>query len=640
MAGQAETLVALRRGHEPPTRALPPGLAAALRALATAPCSELELAALVTDADGDSGLFRLHPLLMAFDAAGRLEHSVRLDGEMLARLRPLADRPPGRRRLPSGPLTLSRFAIIRPNAGNLQVQAANGQHAVELAPAAVPLLAGLADGTTPEELAGPLPHDAVTGVLGLLHAAGAVVGSAARDAEDTEPAVARWPVPDLWLHTVSRSNRAVGGYGPTAPHAGGFPAPPAVPPARGGRTVALPRPATAPLPRSGPAARPGTADLDTLLAARRSIRAHDDAAPITLDQLAALLHRVARSWGVHRVPTVSRTGEVLGEHEVLARPYPAGGGLHELELYPVVTRCAGLDPGLWHYRGTDHVLEHVAEPTPALRSLVGAAAAGGQFPADPQVLLVVTARFGRVQQLYQGMAYALILRDVGVLYQTLYLAGAAMGLACCALGGGDAADFAEASGLDPLVEGSVGEFTLGSALLTEIGSADDVSIPARNPSRAEARATEAATLGSGPTGCETRIAGEEFQGVREEIQMESQERAEFVNSFTKLLTKAWSDDQFAAKLDNNPKEAAAEVGLTVPAQGEVVIVRDFEGEYSDDHNARIDAQIALWETGKDTGRYELHVPRTPQIDTAELSESELEGVAGGYCCCCPCCCCA
>lgn len=122
--------------------------------------------------------------------------------------------------------------------------------------------------------------------------------------------------------------------------------------------------------------------------------------------------------------------------------------------------------------------------------------------------------------------------------------------------------------------------------------------------------------------------------------MNTQDRAEFVSAFTRLLTRAWSDDAFAAKLDTNPKEAVAEAGLTVPDHAQVVIVRDFVGEYSDDQAARIDAQIALWETGTTTGRYELHVPRTPQIDTAELSEDELEGVAGGYCCCCPCCCCA
>jgi hypothetical protein len=37
-----------------------------------------------------------------------------------------------------------------------------------------------------------------------------------------------------------------------------------------------------------------------------------------------------------------------------------------------------------------------------------------------------------------------------------------MGLAVCGLGGGDAGDFAAATGLDYHVEGSVGELVIGS----------------------------------------------------------------------------------------------------------------------------------------------------------------------------------
>jgi SagB-type dehydrogenase family enzyme len=81
---------------------------------------------------------------------------------------------------------------------------------------------------------------------------------------------------------------------------------------------------------------------------------------------------------------------------------------------------------------------------------------------DPQVVLIVTARFGRVMWKYHGMAYSLILKHVGVLYQTIYLVGTAMGLGVCGLGGGDAADFAAASGLAYHAEGSVGELVIGT----------------------------------------------------------------------------------------------------------------------------------------------------------------------------------
>jgi SagB-type dehydrogenase family enzyme len=63
---------------------------------------------------------------------------------------------------------------------------------------------------------------------------------------------------------------------------------------------------------------------------------------------------------------------------------------------------------------------------------------------------------------YHAIGYSLILKHVGVLYQTLYLVGTAMGLAICGLGGGDASDFAAASGLEYHAEGSVGELIIGT----------------------------------------------------------------------------------------------------------------------------------------------------------------------------------
>jgi hypothetical protein len=47
-----------------------------------------------------------------------------------------------------------------------------------------------------------------------------------------------------------------------------------------------------------------------------------------------------------------------------------------------------------------------------------------------------------------------------------------MGLAPCALGAGDPAVFAEATGLDPLIEGTVGEFILGSRPAAGTGDLD------------------------------------------------------------------------------------------------------------------------------------------------------------------------
>jgi SagB-type dehydrogenase family enzyme len=90
------------------------------------------------------------------------------------------------------------------------------------------------------------------------------------------------------------------------------------------------------------------------------------------------------------------------------------------------------------------------------------AAGASMVPTPPQVLLVVSARFGRLMRTYEEVPYSLILKHVGVLYQTLYLVATSMGLAACGLGAGDVEAFATATGLDRLAESSVGDFMVGS----------------------------------------------------------------------------------------------------------------------------------------------------------------------------------
>src|SRR5262249_36585681 len=145
------------------------------------------------------------------------------------------------------------------------------------------------------------------------------------------------------------------------------------------------------------------------------------------------------------------------------RPYPAGGGLYELELYPAVKVCTGLEPGLYHYDPSRHWLTRLCGRSADVTSLLQDAAESAAIPEDNlQVLLILAARFPRVGWKYESIAYALTLKHVGVLFQTMYLAATAMGLAPCALGGGDADLFARAAGTDYGAETSVGEFLLGS----------------------------------------------------------------------------------------------------------------------------------------------------------------------------------
>jgi SagB-type dehydrogenase family enzyme len=138
--------------------------------------------------------------------------------------------------------------------------------------------------------------------------------------------------------------------------------------------------------------------------------------------------------------------------------------LYELEVYAAVATCRGLSPGLYRYDGLGHRLVLCAERTGAAERLLSEAAlAAGLQGTEPQVLLVLAARLPRVAWKYSGLAYALVLKHVGVVFQTMYLAATAMGLAPCAVGIGDSDLFAKASGAEYYAETSVGEFLLGSA---------------------------------------------------------------------------------------------------------------------------------------------------------------------------------
>jgi SagB-type dehydrogenase family enzyme len=86
----------------------------------------------------------------------------------------------------------------------------------------------------------------------------------------------------------------------------------------------------------------------------------------------------------------------------------------------------------------------------------------------PQVLVTIAARFGRVSWKYSSIAYALILKDVGVLIQTLYLMAGDIGLGGCAIGMADIDLFAKMTGLEFHVEGPVGQFAIGRSITSGV----------------------------------------------------------------------------------------------------------------------------------------------------------------------------
>jgi SagB-type dehydrogenase family enzyme len=188
---------------------------------------------------------------------------------------------------------------------------------------------------------------------------------------------------------------------------------------------------------------------------RRSTREFG-AAPLSIEQLAEFLFRCARVKGLY-----GPIAEGGMPYEVSERPYPSGGGSYELELYLVANRVEDLKRDVYLYAPDQHGLVPCGVDDADMSGiLLGAQRASGAS-APPPVMIVLTSRFGRLAWKYRSISYAVTLKNVGVLYQTMYMVATSMGLAACALGSGDDLATERALHLVARAEIPVGEFMLG-----------------------------------------------------------------------------------------------------------------------------------------------------------------------------------
>jgi SagB-type dehydrogenase family enzyme len=260
-----------------------------------------------------------------------------------------------------------------------------------------------------------------------------------------------WDFHDLLFHTHSTEGRQANPLGGLYPYAGRISPQPAVRPRWPGKKIDLRKFSAAPSHAKSPVA--------TLLRERHSTRDFDAQQPITLSELSQLLDSTAR------VKSKWKSRLDLGDGgpdiEYAARPYPSGGSAYELELYLAVTNCEGLVRGFYHYDADRHALVAIDVRTHEFDALLTAAEFAMDAPAPPQVLITIAARFCRISWKYSSIAYSLILKDVGVLIQTLYMMATDMGLGGCAIGTSNIDLFAKMTGIEFHVEGPVGQFAIG-----------------------------------------------------------------------------------------------------------------------------------------------------------------------------------
>jgi SagB-type dehydrogenase family enzyme len=354
-------------------------------------------------------------------------------------------------------LVLSRFAYLRRRADELVLESPRAGALFRIRDAKIATL--LATLSAPQQIRRLRQQSGFPGVellallvdCQILFKTGAA-GDKGLRAEEGDSSLVVWDFHDLLFHARSTEGRHANPTGGTYPHVGALSELPVVRPSWSGPKIDL----------GEHSSKTAISPAAQLLRDRHSVRDFDDRHPITLAELAQFLDRTARIQSVMTVP--SEDGGPPLTYTV--RPYPAGGASYELEIYLAVDRCGGLARGFYHYDAEAHALVAIDVDARQLDAQLAGASEAMGASVSPQVLITIAARFGRVSWKYSAIAYALILKDVGVLLQTLYLMTADMGLGGCAIGSTNIDLFAKMTGMEFHVEGAVGQFALGRAAPT------------------------------------------------------------------------------------------------------------------------------------------------------------------------------
>jgi SagB-type dehydrogenase family enzyme len=356
-------------------------------------------------------------------------------------------------------LVLSRFAYMRRRGNELVLESPRAGALFRIRdPKIATAIAAL---SAPQQIKGFRRQDGFPGIellallvdCQILFKVEATTDRGARLAEGDHSLVL-WDFHDLLFHARSTEGRHANPLGGLYPYASVMPPLPAVRPRWPGKKIDLRKFSVANSKTISPVVK--------ILHERHSTRSFDDQNPITLAELSRVLDSAARVLSTWKSNVgLGVNGPVI---EYAVKPYPSAGASYELELYLAVDKCKGLDRGFYHYDAGGHALVQIAARTHDLEALLTGAKFAMDAPAAPQVLITIAARFGRISWKYCSLAYALLLKDVGVLTQTLYLIATDTGLGGCAVGTTNIDLFAKMTGIEFHVEGAVGQFALGRSL--------------------------------------------------------------------------------------------------------------------------------------------------------------------------------
>jgi SagB-type dehydrogenase family enzyme len=165
--------------------------------------------------------------------------------------------------------------------------------------------------------------------------------------------------------------------------------------------------------------------LRQILRARRSVRSFASR-PLSREDLLSLL------WAAQGITDRTAAGRGL-------RAAPSAGARYPLELYVVVERVEGLEPGLYRYRPAENAIEPVG-PAGHLSEGLAEAALGQGSVARAPATVVVAAELRRTAARYGSRAERYVLMEVGHASQNLLLMATALGLGACPIGAFEASE--------------------------------------------------------------------------------------------------------------------------------------------------------------------------------------------------------
>ena len=126
--------------------------------------------------------------------------------------------------------------------------------------------------------------------------------------------------------------------------------------------------------------------------------------------------------------------EERSESRVFFRAAPSGGGRYPIEIYPIVMRASGINPGIYHYNYQSHALQALQESEQTETALCECTTYP-EFIKGACVCFILTAMFERTMSKYSDRGYRYILLEAGHIAQNICLLATGLGLGSLCMSG-------------------------------------------------------------------------------------------------------------------------------------------------------------------------------------------------------------